>query len=266
MWLAPLPDADAQRALDEWAIRERGIPGLDLMERAGAGLARVVADRAQGGEIAVVCGKGNNGGDGLVAARHLLADGHRVRVLLLSEGEELSGDARVNFDRLGAGVCERFAPDRLLDAGAIVDAILGTGTTGAPRGAAADAIRAINRAGARAAVVACDVPSGVDASTGEIAGDAVDAAATVTFHAAKPGLWIVPGKARAGEVSVVDIGIPQRNVAASVTTGLIDHAVLAEIPRRTAASTKFTAGAVLVCGGSPGLTGAPCMAALAAVT
>jgi len=113
-------------------------------------------------------------------------------------------------------------------------------------------------------VIACDVPSGVDASTGEVAGEAVRASATATFHAAKPGLWIAPGKAHAGQVTVVDIGIPAGGPGAPAI-GLIDGSVLAAIPRRGAESTKFAAGSVLVCGGSTGLTGAPCMAAEAAM-
>ncbi|HYZ80859.1 MAG TPA: NAD(P)H-hydrate epimerase, partial [Solirubrobacteraceae bacterium] len=99
-WLTPLPDAGQQRATDAWAIEERGIPGIDLMERAGAGLAEEVRRRVPDGRIVVVVGKGNNGGDGLVVARLLRESGREVDVLLLAEGEELRGDARVNFDRL----------------------------------------------------------------------------------------------------------------------------------------------------------------------
>jgi NAD(P)H-hydrate epimerase len=113
-------------------------------------------------------------------------------------------------------------------------------------------------------VIACDVPSGVNGSTGEVAGDAVRAAATATFHAAKPGLWIAPGKAYAGSVRTVDIGIPPGGPAAA-SVGLIDRTVLDAIPRRGSDSTKFSAGQVLVCGGSTGLTGAPCMASRAAM-
>ena len=133
-----------------------------------------------------------------------------------------------------------------------------------PREPAASVIEAICRAGEEGAVVvACDVPSGVDASTGEVAGPAVRAAATATFHAAKPGLWIAPGKDHAGEVTVIDIGIP---TGAPVTpdVGLIDPSVVDAVPRRGRESTKFAAGAVLVCGGSTGLTGAPCLACEAA--
>ena len=126
----------------------------------------------------------------------------------------------------------------------------------------ARAVEAINAA--RAVVVAADVPSGVDASTGEVAGAAVRANATATFHAAKPGLWIAPGKAHAGAVDVIDIGIPA-GAPVAAAAGLIRPAVLGAVPRREAPGTKFSSGAVLLCGGSVGLTGAPCLAAEAAM-
>jgi NAD(P)H-hydrate epimerase len=264
-WLEPLPDARQQRALDEWAIGELGIPGLDLMERAGAGLARLVATCAPEGEIAIVCGRGNNGGDGFVVARLLREQGRDVRVLLLAPAEASRGDARANLDRLPGPPPEPFSPERLPGAAAIVDAILGTGFSGEPREPAAGAIAAINAAAAEATVIACDVPSGVDASTGEVAAIAVRAAATATFHAGKPGLWIAPGKEHAGAVSVIDIGIPAAGGHVVPATGLITGAVLDLVPRRSAGSSKFTAGSVLVCGGSAGLTGAPCLAAMAAM-
>jgi NAD(P)H-hydrate epimerase len=247
------------RATDAWAIEEQGIGSLDLMERAGEGLARLVAGAAAGGTVAVVCGKGNNGGDGLVVARLLRAEGLDVRVLLLSD--ELSGDPAANLDRLEGGH-EPFSAAGLAGAAVIVDAILGTGFEGAPREPALGAIEAINAAGAP--VVAADVPSGVDASTGEVAGIAVSATATATFHAAKPGLWIEPGKSHAGDVHVVEIGIP-RGAPGEADVWLIGEAVLDQIPRRRRGSTKFDSGHVLVCGGSPGLTGAPCLAAEAAM-
>jgi NAD(P)H-hydrate epimerase len=147
----------------------------------------------------------------------------------------------------------------LRGAAAIVDAILGTGFAGEPREPAASAIEAINEAVGTAAVIACDMPSGVNGSTGEVSGVAVRARATATFHAAKPGLWISPGKAHAGEVRVIDIGIPARGPA-DPRIGLISPSVMDGIPRRSRESTKFAAGSVLVCGGSTGLTGAVCMA------
>jgi NAD(P)H-hydrate epimerase len=269
-WLDPLPDAAEQRALDEWAIGERGIPGLDLMERAGAGLADVVAELAPSGRIVAVCGKGNNGGDGFVAARLLRERGREVDVLLLGHVEDLRGDARTNAGRLPGSPPGAFTASALDGAAAIVDAILGTGFSGEPREPAAGAIAAINgvSAGAPAqgpagqiptVVVACDVPSGVDASAGEVAGVAVKAGATATFHAGTPGLWIDPGKSHAGEVRVIDIGIPPGGPA-EPQVGLISDRAADQVPRRDRASNKFAAGSVLVCGGSLGLTGAPCLA------
>jgi hydroxyethylthiazole kinase-like uncharacterized protein yjeF len=261
-WLDPLPDASEQRALDEWAIEQQGIPGLELMERAGAGLAEVVGRQAVSGPITVVCGKGNNGGDGFVCARILREHGREVRVLRLAPAEELGGDAATNCQRLPGDPPEAFEAGRLEGSAAIVDAILGTGFSGEAREPAAGAIEAINACHGTV-VVACDVPSGVDASTGEVHGPAVRADATVTFAAGKPGLWIAPGKDHAGEVTVIDIGIPAGGPA-EPSIGLISDRVVGGIPRRGRESTKFAAGSVLVCGGSTGLTGAPCMAAEAA--
>ena len=264
-WLDPLPDAGEQRALDEWAIGEQGIPGLELMEAAGTGLADLVGELAPAGRVAVVCGKGNNGGDGLVAARVLRERGRDVAVLLLGPGEEFRGDAGVNFERLPGEAPALFSASALGGAAVIVDAILGTGFSGSPREPAGSAISAINQAGSDGAVVvACDVPSGVDASTGEVVGAAVMARATATFHAAKPGLWIDPGKAHAGSVRVFDIGIPVGGPG-EPRIGLIADRIVDGIPRRGAASTKFAAGSVLVCGGSVGLTGAPSMASESAM-
>jgi NAD(P)H-hydrate epimerase len=145
---------------------------------------------------------------------------------------------------------------------AIIDAVLGTGAAGMPTGPAREAIEAICSSGAP--VVAADVPSGVDASSGEVAGPAVTALATATFQSAKPGLWIRPGKAHSGEVRVIDIGIPPGGPAVA-RVGLIRPAVLDLIPRRAAGSNKFVSGHVIVAGGSVGMTGAPCLASMAAM-
>ncbi len=263
-WLEPLLGAEEQRALDRWAIEELGMPGIELMERAGRGLAALVAERAPEGRVVVVCGKGNNGGDGLVCARVLREQGREVGVLTLADPDEYQGDARTNLERLPGDRPQGFTPQPLTEAAAVVDAMLGTGFAGTPREPVASAIDAINDRSERAAVIACDVPSGVNGSTGEIAGAAVQANATATFHAAKPGLWIAPGKAHAGVVHRVDIGIPPGGPA-SASVGLIGRSVLDAIPRRGSDSTKFSAGQVLVCGGSTGLTGAPCMASEAAM-
>ena len=265
-WLEPLPDADAQRALDAWAIEQRGIPGLMLMERAGAGLAELTARHVPEGIVAIVCGTGNNGGDGLVAARLLREAGREVDVQLVGSSHALEGDARANCERLPGAPPRPLNPGSLFEVAGIVDAVLGTGARGAPRDEALDAVETIAAAAEHGVtVVACDVPSGVDASTGEVAGPAVRAVATATFHAAKPGLRIAPGKPHAGEVVVVEIGIPADDRPVAPEIGLIGDAVLGELPMRGAGSTKFDGGSVLVCGGSLGLTGAPSMAAEAAM-
>jgi ADP-dependent NAD(P)H-hydrate dehydratase / NAD(P)H-hydrate epimerase len=183
-------------------------------------------------------------------------------VLTVWPPDSLQGDALEQLRRLPGPAPVAFEPDRLEPASAIVDAVLGTGTTGAPREPAGGVIEAINAAAAP--VVAADVPSGVDASTGEVAGPAVRAAATATFHLAKPGLWINPGKALAGEVHVIDIGTPP-GAPVDPQIGLIGDAVLEGLPRRDAGSTKFSSGTVVVIGGSTGLTGAPTMSAMAAM-
>jgi hydroxyethylthiazole kinase-like uncharacterized protein yjeF len=272
-WLTPLPDAETMRTVDRWAIEEQGIPALDLMERAGAAVARAVERIAPDGPVTVVCGKGNNGGDGLVVARLLREAGYEVDVVCAASPDELKGDAAANLERLPGPAPLRLdgrpwaGPDEQRqrpfdDPAAVVDAVLGTGFSGTPHGEAAEAIDAIERTGAP--VVSVDVPSGVDASTGAIEGAAVRAAATVTFHAAKPGLWIRPGKDHAGTVETADIGIP-RGAPMHARVGLIEEAVLSLLPRRAGGSTKFISGHVLIAGGSVGLTGAPAMAARAAM-
>src|SRR5918997_2832860 len=203
-WPEPLPGAEPMRETNRWAIEDRGVPSLDLRERAGGGLAGVIARRGPAGRIAIVCGKGNNGGDGLVAARILRQAGRTVDVLAVAPPDELRGDAAEQLRRLPGDRPERFDARRLEGAAGVVDALLGTGATGPPRDPAV--IEAMNASGAP--IVAADVPSGVDATTGEVEGPAVRAVATATFHRAKPGLWINPGKVHAGDVDVIAIGIP----------------------------------------------------------
>jgi NAD(P)H-hydrate epimerase len=232
--------------------------------------------------VAVVCGKGNNGGDGLVAARVLREQGRAVEVLLVGAAPTgLEGDPAENLRRLpgdpprpvaaggragglvdAGGAGDDAALSGALDGAAVVvDALLGTGFSGAPREPVAGAIVAISECGAP--VVSADIPSGVDASTGAVEGVAVQARATATFHAPKVGLFVAPGKRHAGAVRVIDIGIPPE-APVEPDTGLIVPPVRELVPRRGAASTKFSEGAVLVAGGSRGLTGAPCLAAEAA--
>ncbi len=263
-WLRPLFDAERMRAADRWAIEDRGVPSLDLMEAAGDAVARVAGELTAAGPVRVVCGKGNNGGDGLVAARLLAATGYEVEALLLWGRDELSPDAAANLARCEAAreVDAGGLADALAGSGLVVDAIFGTGFEGAPRPPADAAIAAVNAAGAP--VLAVDIASGVNASSGEVEGAAVEADVTVTFHGAKLGHWIAPGRWCAGRLEVADIGIPA-GAPVDLDAGLIDAAVIGLAPRRGARSTKFTSGEVLVVGGSRGLTGAVCMAAGAAI-
>jgi NAD(P)H-hydrate epimerase len=263
-WLTPIYDAAGMRAADSWAIDEVGVPSGELMEAAGGAVADAAREVAAAGPARVVCGKGNNGGDGMVTARRLSETGYEVEVLLLWPASELSPDSSANLERFEGSVREA-GPGELAGllegSGVVVDAIFGTGFEGAPRAPADGAIEAIN--GCEAGVVAADIPSGVDASTGEAAGAAVDAELTVSFHAAKLGHWIAPGKAHAGDLRVAEIGIPP-GAPSQPAAGVIGDGVLGLAPRRRPNSTKFDSGEVVVVGGSRGLTGAVCMAAEAA--
>jgi len=245
MWLQPLYDAEGIRAVDRWAIEEMGVPSAQLMEAAAGALAEAVAGLSPQGPVRVLCGKGNNGGDGEIAARKLARMGFEVEVAHVF-GAELPAD----LDAWLAG------------SGAVVDAIFGTGFAGEPREPVAGVIDAINRCGAP--VVACDIASGVDASSGEIAGIAVEADLTVSFHAAKLGQRIAPGKWHCGELRVVPIGIPA-GAPSRPAGGTIDPAVLALAPHRGARSTKFSSGQVTIAGASRGLTGAVRMSSTAAI-
>src|SRR3954447_5581281 len=249
------------RAVDAWAIGEQGVPSLDLMEMAGLALARATARLARQGPVRVVIGKGNNGGDGLVVARLLRQEGRHGDVLAIGPLGDLRGDPAENLRRLPGAPPEPFDPAALDGSGVVVDALLGTGFSGEPREPVAGAISALNEQ--EAPVVACDVPSGVDAATGEVAGLAVEAAETVTFHGSKVGLHVAPGAFCSGAVEVVDIGVP-RGAPQPGSAGLIAERVLDLFPRRGRAGSKFTSGTVVVAGGARGLTGAPTMAALAA--
>jgi NAD(P)H-hydrate epimerase len=286
-WLRGLYDAEGMRAADSWAIDDQGVSSLELMEAAGRAVAEAVARLSPQGPVRVVCGKGNNGGDGLVAARLLREMGFEVEALLLWPAAQLSADAAANLDRLdgdakGVRTSGRYPnisanalvvevgdgediEARLAGSGAVVDAIFGTGFAGAPREPAATAIGAIaavKQAGAP--VIACDIASGVDAATGEIAGAVVEADVTVTFHDAKVGHFVAPGKWATGELRPAAIGIPS-GAPEPRAAGVIEPAVLDLLPRRGARSTKFSSGQVTIAGGSRGLTGAVRLSSTAAI-
>ena len=263
-WLSPLYDAEGMRAVDAWAIEKQGVPSLELMETAGAAVAVAVAALSPEGPVRVICGKGNNGGDGLVTARRLAETGFEVEALLLGPADELSEDAKANLERFaGAREVEPGSLNtELAGSGALVDAVFGTGFEGAPRSPIDAALEAINRADVP--VVACDIASGVNASSGEVEGAAVEADLTVSFHAAKVGHLITPGKAHTGDLQVALIGIPD-GAPSAPSAGVVGQEVLGLLARRGPASTKFSSGQVVIVGGSRGLTGAVCMAAEAAI-
>src|ERR671917_868315 len=258
-WLDGLYDPDEMRAADRFAMERRGILELELAEKAGAGLAATTAEVAGEGPIRVMVGPGNNGGDGLISARLLREAGHEVDVMAPLALDDLAGVPRTNLDRLPGAPPRPFDPAALAGSGAIVDALLGTGFEGVVREPLVGVIAAINAADAP--VVAADVPSGVNAATGEVEGPAIRAEVTTTNHAPKIGLYVAPGAWRVGEVRVIDIGIP-RGAPEPVLVGLISRRVLGLVPARPRYAPGDT---VMVVGGARGSTGAPAMAAEAAM-
>lgn len=271
-WAEPLYDAPQMRAVDGWTIETGGVPSLELMELAGQAVARAALEPSPEGPIVIVCGKGNNGGDGLVAARLLRENKDRlgekqVIVVLLGDPGELSADSNVNLGRLPGDPPHAFDAGLISSAGVIVDAVLGTGASGAVRGVVAEAVTAINGRSSVARVISVDVPTGVDANTGVVAGDAVYADLTISLHLPKVGQYVAPGVFHCGEVRVADIGIPPEAIAGAdvePAAATIGPRVLKLAPRRDDASSKFSSGVLGIVGGSTGLTGAPCMAAQAA--
>jgi NAD(P)H-hydrate epimerase len=253
------------RELDR-ASQARGIGASDLMEAAGgevADAARRLLGGVYGRRAAVVCGPGNNGGDGLVAARHLAAAGVGTTVILLEDPEAFGEPAGSNLRALRATPARiRPASTAVLGrelgrAGVVVDAIFGTGFHGVAAGAAAQAIAAINAA--RVPVVAVDIPSGVDGGTGAVEGEAVRADLTVTFGAPKPGVILFPGAALAGVVEVEPIGFPPDLIRGEIE--LVEpEDVAAWLPTREAESHKRSAGYGVVIAGSRSMTGAAALA------
>ncbi len=208
----------AVRDVDRRALVDYGLPGIVLMENAGRGAAELLINLGIAGRVAICAGKGNNGGDGFVIARHLELRGFEPRVLLFCDPADLSGDAAINYCVLTAAqqtlVVMGKVPDvaeierELSTADWIVDALLGTGTQGPIREPCLTVIAAINRADKK--VFAVDLPSGMDSDTGQPLGAAVRADYTATFVARKVGFDVQGAEQLTGEVHIVDIGIPRR--------------------------------------------------------
>jgi NAD(P)H-hydrate epimerase len=262
-----LVGAETMRALDRYSIDELGIPGDVLMESAGRAVAEVALEefRSLPGAtgVRVVCGAGNNGGDGLVVARHVAQAGVAVLVELVADEKQLSRDASRNLARaraVGVRIAAAGAPSA--DPEILVDALFGTGLARAVQGAAAAAIEGM--AAARAAgsrVVSVDIPSGLDADTGQALGIAVVADRSVAIGLPKLGLTLEPGRSCAGRICVARIGIADSAPGIDADASLLtSRAVAALLPARPAAGHKGSFGHVLVVAGSEGKTGAAALA------
>lgn len=270
--------AEEMRRLDRMAIENLGIPGVVLMENAGLKvvevISRVLGDLT-GKKITVMTGKGNNGGDGFVIARHLINQGVEVKTLLLANPEEISGDAKINLDilqKMGHKVYPAVNANSLnivrvalVYTDLIVDAIYGTGFKGELSEHVGRVVEAVNES--KKPVVAVDIPSGVEGDTGKVTGPCIRATHTVTFALPKLGNILQPGAEYGGELHTADISIPKLLVNAlglkcRLVTGDLVRSL---IPGRNTGTHKGSCGRVAVIGGSEGLTGAAALAGMAAL-
>ncbi len=265
------------RDIDSRTINEIGIPGIILMENAGLAVGQAVKDVLGSGvplsrqRVAIFAGRGNNGGDGLVVARHLACAKYEVNVYLLAEPERFAGDALTNLQivqnlRLPIKLLlsqEQLTEyqDEIQNNDVIVDAIFGTGLKGAVRGYAAEVIDFINRS-VTCPVVSIDLPSGLEADTGRAEGVCVRAAHTITMGLPKRGLLLYPGADFAGKLTVADIGFPEEVIdTQNITVNWVGEREAAQLkPQRTRNAHKGTFGHVFLIAGSVGLTGAATLA------
>ena len=267
-----LSNSEKMRNADQKAIFERGIDSLLLMETAAEKLAGCAEKYLpEGGSAIIFCGSGNNGGDGVAAARILLERGYSVRALLTGSRDKLTADTEEMLRRLekSGGALEDFDPEdselciELGKAHVIIDAMFGIGLNKSLRGKALEAVSMINASGRP--VVSADIASGIEADTGRILGDAVKATETVSFSLGKVGHFAEPGNVYSGRLSVVDIGIPEDIIhEAKLPVRAICDGELS-LPRRNPLSHKGDHGKLLIIGGSGEYCGAPNMCSLAAV-
>lgn len=256
--------AEEMGRADELAI-DGGVAGATLMENAGRAVAEEVAKRFPDSEsVVVLCGPGNNGGDGFVAARHLMERGYKVTLGFDGDVNRLPKDAAAMAKRF-AGRIEPLSPDVLTGAAAVVDALFGAGLARPIEGKLATMIDRVNAA--RVPVVAVDVPSGIDGSTGEVRGVAIDAVATVTFFRLKPGHFLLPGRLHCGAVKLADIGIPASVLAAIAPKTFANEPPLwlAQFPWPKQVSHKYARGHAVVMSGPLYSTGAARLAARGAL-
>jgi NAD(P)H-hydrate epimerase len=246
---------------DRWAIAA-GVPGSVLMQHAGEAVARTIMGRYTHRPVTVLCGPGNNGGDGFVAAIALAQAGWPVRLALHGDLQSLRGDAKEHAQRW-SGSIEKLAPGVIENSGLVVDAVFGSGLSRRLGSQVADTLGYAARSGTP--IIAVDVPSGVAGDSGENLGGATAAACTVTFMRKKPGHVLLPGRDLCGEVMVEDIGIPAAVLdSVAIDTWENDPKLwLANLPRLQSEGNKYNRGHALISGGYP-MTGAARMAARAA--
>jgi len=270
-----LVTSDQMRQVDSEAIDKRKIPGEQLMENAGSGIADAILDELiidpSQTKVAVFCGKGNNGGDGFVIARCLHQADVDVVLFFMGPPDKLSPDARLNFDRATKSeitMVEIKSADDLpgdLEVDLVIDAVFGTGFSGAPRGLSAELIDYINQQDAE--IVAVDLPSGLNADNGQHEGMAVVADYTLTLALPKYGLYLSPGRELAGVVDVIPIGIPDDVIDEfDVTNELVTfESIVDRLPFRKPDGHKGDFGKLFLLSGSTGLTGAASLAAQSAI-
>lgn len=266
---------ETMQQMDRRTIEEFGVPGLVLMENAGHRCAEAIINQfgsVSSRKAVIVSGKGNNGGDGYVIARLLKEQGWEVRVFVMARGDEITGDAAINLQRLDSamvtycpepGALGQYQP-YLAGASLVVDALLGTGLKSDVRGLYAEAIDLVNNSGKT--VFAVDIPSGIDSGSGKVLGKAVQANMTVTFALAKLGNVLYPGAELCGRLQVVDIGIPAEVIAEADGYEFVDmETARLLLKRRRRQAHKGDCGHCLIVAGSTGKSGAAAMAANSAV-
>jgi hydroxyethylthiazole kinase-like uncharacterized protein yjeF len=241
-----------------------GIPGIELMENAGRAVADAAGAACQGRRLVIVAGPGNNGGDGFVAARHLAERGYAVRVSFVGDAKRLKGDAALAASRW-SGPVEQASPVSLADCDIVIDALFGAGLDREVEGLPRAVIRAMNASGTP--VIAIDLPSGVNGTTGAVMGVAVNAAHTVTFFRRKTGHMLLPGRLHCGAIQVADIGIPDQVLEVIKPKAFANRPALwgGSFPLSRAAGHKYSRGHVVVVSGGLSTTGAARLAARGAL-
>lgn len=270
--------AEEMRNIDSQTINEVGIPGAVLMENAGLGVVHAIVNDFPASEfnrVSIFVGKGNNGGDGLVVARHLIKRGYNVNIYILSESEKFSGDALINLQiaqKMNLPMQFILSEEQLTlhkdiisHSDIIVDSIFGTGLKGAVRGLAGDVIEFLNSTGIP--IIAIDLPSGLDADFGKVEGACIRADLTVTMALPKRGLLLFPGAKYVGNLDVADIGIPDGIVdSQGIAVNLIQPSFASGLlPARPPDGHKGLFGRAFLLAGSVGLTGAATMASQSAL-